>query len=77
MRAQLDEESLKQIADLTKAQYFRASTSAELEKVYKNLNTKLMKETRETEITAIFAAIAAVLAMAAAGLSMLWFNRLM
>ena len=77
MRAQLDEESLKQIADRTKAQYFRASTSAELEKVYKNLNTKLMKETRETEITAIFAAIAAVLAMAAAGLSMLWFNRLM
>jgi Ca-activated chloride channel family protein len=75
MRAQLDEEALKQIADLTKGQYFRATNSTELKKIYEGLNTQLIKETKETEITALFSVAAAALALAAAGLSMLWFNR--
>jgi Ca-activated chloride channel family protein len=76
MRAQLDEESLKQIADMTKGQYFRATNSMELKKIYQGLNTQLIKETRETEITALFSVAAAALALAAAGLSMLWFGRI-
>ena len=74
MRTQLDEESLKQVADTTKGQYFRATTSAELKSVYQTLNRQLIKERRETEITAFFSAVAAALALAAAGLSMLWFG---
>jgi Ca-activated chloride channel family protein len=77
MRAQLDEESLKKVADLTKGSYFRATTSAELKKIYQGLNTRLIKERRETEITAFFAAAAAILALAAATLSMLWFSRIL
>ncbi|HTI67308.1 MAG TPA: VWA domain-containing protein [Caulobacteraceae bacterium] len=77
MRAQLDEEGLKQVADMTKGQYFRATTAAELKKIYEGLNTKLIKERKETEITALFAAVAASLAILAAGLSMLWFNRIL
>jgi len=77
MRAQLDEEALKQIADLTKGQYFRATSSTELKKIYQGLNTQLIKETKETEITALFSIAAAVLALTAAGLSMLWFNRIL
>lgn len=76
MRAQLDEEALKQIADMTKGQYFRATNSIELKKIYQGLNTQLIKETRETEITALFSLAAAGLALAAAGLSMLWFGRI-
>lgn len=76
-RAQLDEVSLKAVADLTKGQYFRATTSDELKAIYQGLNRQLIKERRETEITAWFAGIAAVLALAAAGLSMLWFNRIL
>jgi len=76
MRAQLDEEALKQIADLTKGQYYRATNSTELKKIYQGLNTQLIKETKETEITALFSVAAAALALAAAGLSMLWFGRI-
>lgn len=76
MRAQLDEEALKQIADMTKGQYFRATNSVELKKIYQGLNTQLIKETRETEITALFSIAAAALALAAAGLSMLWYGRI-
>ena len=77
MRAQLDEEALKQIADLTKGQYFRATSSTELKKIYQGLNTQLIKETKETEITALFSVAAAALALAGAGLSMLWFGRVL
>ena len=77
MRAQIDEESLKQVADMTKGQYFRATTAEELKKIYDGLNTQLIKERRETEITALFAAVAAALAILAAALSMLWFNRIL
>ena len=76
MRAQLDEEALKQIADMTKGQYFRATNSTELKKIYQGLNTQLIKETKETEITALFSVAAAALALIAAGLSMLWFGRI-
>jgi Ca-activated chloride channel family protein len=77
MRAQLDEESLKQVADMTKGQYFRAASAEELKKIYQGLNTQLIKERRETEITAFFAAAAAALMILAAALSMLWFNRIL
>ena len=77
MRTQLNEAELKQIADMTKGQYFRATTAEELKKIYKTLNTQLIKERRETEITAFFAAAAAALALMAASLSMLWYSRIL
>jgi Ca-activated chloride channel family protein len=77
MRTQLDEESLKKVADMTKGQYFRATTSEELKKIYQGLNRQLIKERRETEITAFFSGAAALLAVMAAGLSMLWFGRVL
>ena len=73
----LDEESLKTIANLTRAEYFYAGTAADLQKIYQNLNTRIFLEQKETEITALFAAAAAVLAFLSALLSMLWFNRIM
>jgi Ca-activated chloride channel family protein len=76
-RAQLDEESLKAVADMTKGQYFRATTSDQLKAIYRGLNRQLIKERRETEITAWFAGVGAALAVLAAGLSMLWFNRVL
>lgn len=77
MRVRLDEESLKTIANLTGGEYFYAGSAPELKKIYENLNAKLTMETRETEITALFAGVAAVLMLAAAGLSVLWFNRVL
>ena len=71
-----DEETLKAIAEVTRAQYFHAGSAADLQKVYESLNAKLVLEKKETEITALFAAGAAVLAAAAAALSILWFHRI-
>jgi Ca-activated chloride channel family protein len=76
MRVRLDEDSLKQIANLTRADYFFAGTAPDLQAIYKNLNTKLFFEQKETEITALFAAAAALLAFLSALLSLLWFNRI-
>ena len=77
MRVRLDEESLKTIANLTRGEYFYAGNAIDLQRIYRNLNTKLFFEQRETEVTALFAAAAAVLALVSATLSMLWFNRVL
>jgi Ca-activated chloride channel family protein len=70
-----DEETLKAIAEVTRAEYYYAGTADDLRKVYQNLNTSLVLERKETEISALFVAAAAILAIAAALLSLLWFNR--
>ena len=77
MHVRLDEETLKTIADVTRGEYFYAGSAGDLKKVYQNLNSKLVLETRKTEITALFAAAAALLALGAALLSVLWFNRIL
>lgn len=77
MRVRLDEETLKNIASLTRAEYFYAGTAQDLKKVYRSLNTRLVVEKKETEIAGLFAAAAAVLVMAAAGLSVAWFGRVL
>ena len=75
MRVRLDEETLKSIATLTRADYFYAGTAQDLKQVYQRLSTRMIVEKKETEISALFAAFAALLVMAAAGLSLWWFGR--
>ena len=77
MRVRLDEESLKSIANLTRAEYFYAGSAVELQKIYQSLNAKIFFEQKETEVTALFAAAAAALAVLSAALSLLWFNRIL
>jgi Ca-activated chloride channel homolog len=77
MRVRLDEDALKAIADLTRAEYFYAGTALDLKKVYQSLRSKLVMEKKETEITAIFSAIAAATVLLSATLSLLWFNRVL
>ncbi len=75
MRVRLDEDTLKSIATLTRAEYFYAGTAADLKKVYQALSTRLVVEKKETEVSALFAALGALLVMLAAGLSVWWFGR--
>jgi Ca-activated chloride channel family protein len=77
MRAQLDEEALKKIADMTRGRYFHAQSAEDLKAVYNVLSRQLVVEMREMEITAFFAATAALLMAAAAGLSLAWFHRVL
>jgi Ca-activated chloride channel homolog len=77
MRVRLDEETLKNVALLTRAEYFYAGTAEDLKKVYRSLSSKLVVEKRETEVTAFFAALGALLTLLAAGMSVWWFGRVM
>ncbi len=75
MRVRLDEETLKNIANITQADYYYAGTADDLKKVYQGLSSRLVVETKETEISSLFAALAALLVLLAAGLSLWWFGR--
>jgi Ca-activated chloride channel homolog len=75
MRVRLDEDTLKSIANITRADYFYAGTAQDLKKVYQSLSTRLVVEKKETEIGALFAAFGALMVVLAAGLSVWWFGR--
>jgi Ca-activated chloride channel homolog len=77
MRVRLDEDTLKQIANITQGEYFYAGSAVDLKKVYETLNSRLILEKKETEVTAFFTAAAALLALLGACLSLLWFNRIL
>ena len=72
-----DEATLKSIAEITNAEYFQATSGAELKKIYDNLTAKFVLQRSQTEITAFFAAAAAALLIAAAALSLAWFSRIL
>lgn len=77
MRVRLDEDTLKNIANSTRANYFYAGTAEDLKQVYQGLSSRLVVETKETEVTALFALLGAVLAVLAGGLSVWWFGRVL
>lgn len=77
MRVRLDEDTLKAISSLTRANYFYAGTAEDLKQVYEGLSSRLVVEQKETEVTAFFAAAGALLALLSAGLSVWWFGRVM
>jgi Ca-activated chloride channel family protein len=72
---QLDEPTLRQVAQMTGGEYHHAATAEALRSVYRNLGSRLQVSQRVTELTALLALAAAVLLVAGAGLSLLWFAR--
>ena len=77
MRVRLDEATLKAVALNTQAEYFYAGSAETLKKVYEKLSSRLTVEKKETEISGLLALLAAALAITSAGLSLLWFNRIL
>ena len=71
-RRGIDDETMKQIADNTGAEYYTASSADELLSVFENLPTYLITKTEITEISALFVAAGVALAVMAMVLSMLW-----
>lgn len=72
--ARVDEAALQKVAEITGAEFFRASNASDLASIYQHLSSKFTLERRDTEITALLAAMAAVLALLALGLSMRWYR---
>jgi Ca-activated chloride channel family protein len=78
MRVRLDEAALKKIAAATEGEYFRAANAKELSEIYRGLSRTLTFDKQTlTEVTALFVAIGAFSMAIAAGLSMLWFGRIL
>ena len=75
-RSELDETTLKKIAEASEAKYFNAQTESDLNQIYDHLATELVLRDERTEITVVFAAAAAGLLLLAGCFSLLWFNRL-
>lgn len=78
MRVRLDEPALKKIAEATGGEYFRAADAKALSEIYRGLSRSLTFDRATlTEVTALFVAIGALSMVIAAGLSMLWFGRVL
>ena len=77
MRVRLDEETLKKVALQTQGEYFYAGTAENLKAVYEKLSSRMTVEKKETEVSGLLALVAAVLALLSAGLSLLWFQRVL
>ena len=75
MRVRLDEDALKDVAQITRAEYFHAATAQDLLKVYESLSSRLVVERRETEISGLLALLGALLVTLGGGLSVFWFGR--
>ena len=72
---QLDEPTLRHVAQITGGEYHHAGTAEALRTVYRNLGSRMQVSKRDTELTALLALVAAVLLAAGAALSVRWFGR--
>ena len=71
-RREIDEETLKQVADMTGGSYHLAASANELQDVFQNLPTQLMTVTETTEVSVIFVVAGALLVALAIALSIIW-----
>lgn len=77
VRVQLDEEALKEIATLTRGEYFRARSGIARQRILDSIRPVLPREETYTEVTALFAAAAVLAAVAGAVLSLVWTKRIL
>jgi Ca-activated chloride channel family protein len=71
-RRGIDEETLKEIADMTGGKYYSATSSGELQKVFQQLPTYFITKQETMEISVAFTAVGALLAAVAVALSLVW-----
>jgi len=72
----LDEDTLREMAEITGGRYYLAKSSLELRRVYRQISRTVGWESRPTEVAAMAAAAAALLLVAAVGISLLGVNRI-
>ncbi|HUG34735.1 MAG TPA: hypothetical protein VMJ90_08190, partial [Anaerolineales bacterium] len=71
-RRELDETTLKAIADMTGGTYYAATSAGELQNVFQNLPTHLVVSRETIEISVLFSALAVLFMFLALILSFLW-----
>jgi Ca-activated chloride channel family protein len=73
---QLDEATLREVARMTGGEYHAAASADALLKVYQELGSTVLLQTRETELTALLCLLAACLLVAGSGLSLKWYGHM-
>jgi Ca-activated chloride channel homolog len=77
MRVNLDEETLRKVAEITLGEYYAAGSARDLRRIYEQLSARMTTGRSSTiEVTAFFVALGALLLAISALCSMLWFNRI-
>jgi Ca-activated chloride channel family protein len=76
VRADLDETTLRGVADTTGGRYFSAQDASQLSQVYHSLAHQRQTETKKVDLTVFAIGAALALTLAGAAFSLLWFNRL-
>jgi Ca-activated chloride channel homolog len=71
-RRGIDEDTLKQIAQVTSGEYHPAESAAELQQVFEGLPTYLITKHDVLELSVVFAGLGALMTVLAIGLSQLW-----
>ena len=71
----LNEPVLQEVALTTEGEYFRIEDLDDAPRVYEEMETEFVVESREIEITAILGAVSMLVLLVAGGLSLLWFGR--
>jgi Ca-activated chloride channel homolog len=76
VHTRLEEETLRQISQMTGGTYYRADDLDGLASVYDEIGTQLLIATEETEVTSLFAAVGLFILLIGAGISLVWFGRI-
>lgn len=76
LHTQLNENTLKQISQITGGTYYNAQNTQDLIKIYDHLDTQLMNKPEKTELTSLFAGTSIFLMLIGGLFSLLWFSRL-
>ena len=71
----VDEEMLRQIAEITQGTYYIANSDDDLEEVYESIEPRLKIEEEPQEVTAVFAGVSILVLLIGGLLSLLWFSR--
>jgi Ca-activated chloride channel family protein len=73
---QLNEPTLKEIANLTNGSYYLAGDEQSLQEIYRNIDLQLTLSGEKMEITAILAGFSLLFFLIGGVLSLLWFGRM-
>ena len=72
----LDEDTLREVAEITGGTYYHATSTMELRRVYRRLSRDIGWESRPTEVSGLLAGAAALLLAGAVGVSLLRVHRI-
>ena len=77
MRVKLDEAPLKQVAEMTRGEYFKAASEKDMEKIYQSLSMRIvMQKHQMSEVTAIFVLLGILIVTAGSSFSIWRHGRL-